>query len=159
MGRQLQICTTELDNRNFTEYLRANFKCKIYQSFAPTKEKLQIQEFDKTFYPFNRIYIWNTDFHWELEFAQDRTEKKNFYISNKFYAPIIEFSKSHPKNGNGRIYWGKQNSEGFYDTESFEQFYNSIRKWFLNNSAGKIKQSGTNTYFLEDAWNKRTNSV
>jgi hypothetical protein len=143
MGRQIQICTTDIDNRFFESYLRSNFECTFFQPSAPSLDKLEITTFAETSFPFStQIFIWNKAFAWTPEFKQTVTQEKTFYITNTSNAPLIEFNKTlwNEKDSHGRIYWTKYFTAGpiEYDLKKFEFFYDTITKWFVKNSKGKI---------------------
>jgi hypothetical protein len=156
MGRQIQICTTDADNLMVEEYLNSNFDCQFFQSSAPSIEEIFIQSFNQTSYPFStQILIWNKVFSWEPEFSQDKTPKRNYYISNTSNAPLLEFSKTlWSRNEHGRLYWAKYFTSGTieYDINEFERFYEIVTKWFIKNAKGKVKWAGVNIYYFEDAW-------
>lgn len=159
MGRQIQICTTDSDNTLFQNYLQSNFNCIFLQSSAPTLDKIEINTFTETSFPYStQILIWNKNFIWTPEFRQQKMKDGMFSISNISNAPLIEFSKTlwTQHNNHGRIYWAKYFTSGpiEYDITQFEKFYETITKWFLKNAKGKIKSAGTNIYYLEDAWRK-----
>jgi hypothetical protein len=157
MGRQIQICTTDYDNKVFECYLKENFDCIFFQTSAPSIEEIIIESFDKTSKAFNtKIVIWNKQFPWVQKYGQTKT-KDSYYLSNESNAPVIEFSKTDwSRNGHGRIYWTKYFTSGpiTYDLIEFEKFYNSVIGWFKKNSKGKIKWADVNIYYLEDAWNQ-----
>jgi len=164
MGRQIQICSTDTDNLAFEQFLKQNFNCKFFQSSAPTAEELEIASFTETSYPFSfQIFIWNKAFPWTPEYAQTKTEERNYYLTNTSNAPLIEFCKTIPnRQGNGRIYWAKYFTSGhiFYDIAEFEKFYVFVTKWIIKNAAGKVKYGGINTYYLKEAWAmKNKNSI
>jgi hypothetical protein len=163
MGRQIQLATTELDNRLIEAFLNDNFEYTIIKSFAPTKEALFINDL-RSEYKYDSFRIWNKAFQWEPIFEQVGKKAVNqamigyYYVSNTCNAPLIEFKKSVLDEGQyGRIYWGKYFAapDGLpYDVESFTQFYEQAVKWIIKNAAGKIKSANVNTYFLPEAWEK-----
>lgn len=156
MGRQIQICTTEIDNNRLEQFLKDSFSCAFFQSSAPSAAELMIDSFSATSYPFSsQVYIWNKAFEWTPEHSQANTEDRRYYLRNTSNAPLIEFSKTIPgHNEHGRIYWAKFFTAGpiLYDISEFERFYNDVTRWVIKNAKGKVKYAGANIYYLEDAW-------
>lgn len=151
MGKQIQICTNEVDNLEFERFLVETFDCKFYQNFSNTVEGLQIKSINE--YK-SQIRISNPSFKWIPEYA--KTNKENLiYISNISTAPVIEFIHTNwVTNRHGRLYWSKYFASNNidYDVVEFERFYNKVANWLKKNAKGKTKYFGINLYFLENAW-------
>lgn len=156
MGRQIQICSSEVDNNFFEDYLKSSFDCCFFQSFAKEIKELEIRSFSEVQSPYGeQIRIWNKKFPWTPAYGQTKAKDK-YYITNSSNAPLIEFitTPTRPNPGNGRIYWAKYFAAGpiEYEIKEFEKFYETITKWVIKNSAGKVKHGGINLYYLSDAW-------
>jgi hypothetical protein len=158
MGQQTQIFSTALDDKKFQEFFETNFECDFYQGFSPTKEGVLIRDFSNTLGEHNQITIYNKAFPWIPLYKQTSTKEQWYYVSNKSNAPVIEYSKTDTKNNkHGRIYWSKYFSGNpDYDVKEFEKFYGRVVRWVKKNAKGKVKWSGCNIYYFEDAWEKKS---
>ncbi len=157
MGKQMQICTTDIDNEEIRNFLVENYDCSFFQVFSKEEKELFINDFKNTYYPYSSINIWNKHFDWMPTYKQTATEEKLYYIENYSNAPIIQLEKTNWNTQDfGRIYWSKT-FFGFpdYNLTEFELFYNEIIKWVKKNTKGKMKYGSVNVYFLEDAWKKQ----
>lgn len=155
MSRQIQIYTTFKDDLHFVEYLRNNFDCALFQSFASTEEAVWIDSPEDLHDPYDTIKIWNRDFPWKPRYEKTSRDQL-VYISNTSFAPIIVLERSNWKlHSHGKIYWAKEISDiPEYHVVYFEKFYNKVAQWFQKNAFGKIKQNDVNVYYMEDAWKR-----
>lgn len=157
MGKQIQIFTTDEDNLAFQRFLESNYECAFFQSFAPTKDELQLTNINDTKHKDDVIYIYNTKFKWKPKYERTTTKEKDYYIENINEGPIIELSKTDWENNeSGRIYWAKDfvSNKLKYNVGSFDVFYNEVTSWIKKNAKGKTKHSNINSYYLENAWEK-----
>ena len=156
MGKQIQIRTTEIDNIEFFQFIKATFNCDLHKTFANSEIDLKIINENQLLEENDIIYVHNKLFDWKPKYAQTTTKEKFFYIENISKAPIIEFSKTNwEENQDGRIYWAKNfPGEMDYNIEKFNDFYIIVANWFRTNSTGKTKYSNLNTYYLKFAWEK-----
>jgi len=155
MTKQIQIFSTEIDDKKIELFLRSNYNCVMFQSFAPAKDQLILADISITYHKYSGVHIWNKEFAWKPMYKQMITDEKLFYVSNKSGAPLIEFRKTNwGNNTSGGIYREKSfaASKSEYDLDKFDKFYNDIVKWIKKNAKGKIKYCGINCYYLEDAW-------
>jgi hypothetical protein len=155
MPRQIQICTTPKDDLLFIEYLRNNFDCALFQSFASTEEAVWVKDLADLHDAYDTIKIWNRDFVWKPQYSTTSREQL-VYISNTSHAPVIRLERSNwETRQHGRIYWSKEISEiPEYDLIYFEKFYNKLAQWFQKNAWGKVKRDDTNVYYMKHAWKR-----
>lgn len=149
------MVSTDLDNINFEAFLKGRFDCVFFQCSAPSPSALRIDSFRDTSYPFSsQVLIWNREFNWEPT-VQHYPTPDQYCLINTSNAPLIEFIKCIPNyKVSGRLYWAKHFTDGplLYDVDKFEVFYNTVMLWLVKNAAGKIKESGTNLYYMPEAW-------
>lgn len=155
MSRQIQICTTPVDDVRFLQYLRDNFDCALFQSFSSTEETVWIENLKDLHDSYDTVKIWNRDFPWKPLYS---TTSRNqlVYISNTSCAPIVMFERTNWETlRHGRVYWLKETSPiPEYHVVYFEKFYNKVAQWFQKNASGKVKCNGANVYYMNDAWKR-----
>jgi hypothetical protein len=137
MSRQIQLCTTPKDDLQFVEYLRNNFNCALFQSFASTEDAVWIESLDELHDPHDTIRIWNRDFPWKPVYHKTSRDQL-VYISNTSHAPIIMLERSNwDTQRHGKIYWANEASAiPEYHVVYFEKF-NKVAQWIQKNASAK----------------------
>lgn len=155
MSRQIQICTTPVDDLRFLKYLQDNFDCAFFQSFSFTGETVWIEDLKDLHDPNDTVKIWNRDFPWNPLYSATSRDQL-VYISNTSCAPILIFERTNWETLRcGRVYWLKEISPtSEYHVIYFEKFYNKVAQWFQKNASGKGKWNGANVYYMNDAWKR-----
>lgn len=164
MGKQIAIAATKKDEGLLLKFLRETAQIRIIESFAPTVDKLWVENFSPQMTGHWQYDIWNTRFQWQPEYGvvgKNAYEKKRVswvYIADSSNAPVLSFSRSRVDSQKyGRLYWAKDFAapNGLeYDVNEFSQWWDKIIRWVRKTSPGKEVDAWT-TWFLPDAWDKR----
>ena len=164
MGRQLQLATTQPDEVELLRFISSLAPIRVFQSFAPSIDKLWVADWETREIPTAGFRIWPQTFGWLPEYAQTGGPKcppesaGQFYVSNVYTAPVLEFSRSFLEEQRyGRIYWGRDFSapNGLaYDAEAFARFTDSVWRWIRKTGRRLPGATAYSPYFLPDAWSR-----
>jgi hypothetical protein len=164
MGRQLQLATTQSDEVELLRFIRSRAPIRVFQSFAPSIDKLWVDDWETREIPTASFGIWPQIFDWSPVFEKtggpgcppERTGQ--FYIADSHYAPVFEFSRSFlDEQRFGRIYWSRDFAaprELTYDAEAFARFTESVWRWIRKVGRRLPGATTYSPYFLPEAWSR-----
>lgn len=148
------------DEKQLIDFLRSTCEIEIFESFAPTKEDLVVNDFNENFSGHWHYKIWNKNFPWNPEYGTVGNKAHTpehigwRYVSNSGQAPIIEVTRSRPDlSSSGRLYWANNFSapNGLnYDSAEFSRWVDKIWRWVRKNGR-KINELPLQPYALPHA--------
>ena len=156
VGRQIAIAAIGEDERLLLDFLRDSADIQLFETFAPTREALWVEDFIPEFRGHWLYRAWNRSFPWTPEYgtvgkqAYDHPTVGWSYVSNYSYAPVLEISRTDPDDLKpGRLYWAGRslsNPTPTYEMDAFERWLDIVFAWVRKN--GKKMEKGAYTPYV-----------